>query len=85
MTTKAEIEQGLKTYILEEFLPDEDEEDLTSDIELISTGILDSISVIKVVAYLEATFEIEVKAHEASIDNMNTIESMASMVSGKLA
>jgi acyl carrier protein len=85
MATTDEIEQALKTYILEEFLPDEDEEDLTSDVELVSTGILDSISVINVVAHLEKFYNIKVEAHEASVDNMNTIESMAALVSKKLA
>ena len=85
MPTTEEIEQALKSYILEEFLPDEDPEDLTSDVELVSTGILDSISVINVVAYLEKFYEIKVEAHEASVDNMNTIESMAALVSDKLS
>ncbi|MFT5084434.1 MAG: acyl carrier protein [Lentisphaeria bacterium] len=79
-----ELEKSLKAYILEEFLPDEDEDDLTNDIELVSTGILDSVSVIKVVAHIENFYNIKIQAHEASVDNMNTIESMAALVSGKL-
>lgn len=81
---KQEIEKYLKTYILEEFLPDEDPDDLTSDIELVSTGILDSVSVTKVVAHLESHYSIEIEAHEASLDNMNTIESMTQLVASKL-
>ena len=84
MPSKDEIEVALKTYILEEFLPDEDEDDLTSDIELVSSGILDSVSVIKVVAHIEETYDITIEAHEASVDNMNTIESMAGLISSKL-
>lgn len=85
MPSTEEIEQALTTFILEEFLPDEDAEDLTTDIELVSTGILDSISVINVVAHLEKFYSIKIEAHEASVDNMNTIESMASLVSSKLS
>ena len=85
MHTQSELEQQLKSYILEEFLPGEDEDDLTSDIELVSTGILDSVSVIKVVAHIEGFYSINIEAHEASIDNMNTIESMATLVAGKIA
>ena len=80
-----EIKKSLKAYILEEFLPDEDEEDLASDTELVSTGILDSVSVIKVVAHIENSYNIKIQAHEASVDNMNTIESMAALVGGKLS
>ena len=85
MTSAAELEVALKTFILEEFLPEEDPEDLTTDIELISTGILDSVSVIKVVAHFEEVYGIEIEAHEASIDNMNTIASMATLISDKVA
>lgn len=85
MPSSDEIQQSLKTYILEEFLPDEDAEDLTTDIELVSTGILDSISVINVVAHVEKFYNIKIEAHEASVDNMNTIESMAALISQKLS
>ncbi len=85
MPSSSEIEQEHKTYILEEFLPEEDPEDLTSDIELISTGILDSVSVIKVVAHVEEHYGIQIEAHEASVDNMNTIDGMVELVAGKVA
>ena len=82
-TSAADIKKNLKSFILEEFLPGEDEEDLTSDVELITTGILDSVSVIQVVAYVEEQFGIKIEAHEASVDNMNSIGTMAALVSSK--
>ena len=85
MTHIEKLQIEIKNFILEEFLPDEDPDDLTIDIELVSTGILDSVSVISVIAYLEATFNIKVEAHEASPDNMNTIESIANLVASKTA
>lgn len=80
MLLMEEIETALHTFILEEFLPGEDPEDLTYDIELVSTGILDSVSVIKVVAYMEEFYNLEITPLDASIENMNTIASMASLI-----
>lgn len=83
--TPEQIEASLRKYIIAEFLPDEDEEDLTSDVELINTGILDSISVISIVAHLESAYEFKIDAHEASLENMNTIASMRELVLEKMA
>jgi acyl carrier protein len=83
--SQQEIESGLRKYIISEFLPDEDEEDLTSDVELINTGILDSISVISIVAHMESVYEFKIEAHEASLENMNTIASMRKLVQEKIS
>jgi acyl carrier protein len=80
-----EVEAELKEFILEEFLPDEDAEDLTNDIELISTGILDSVSVIKVIAYIEGEYSIVIEPAEANAANMNSIEAMAKLIQTKTA
>ena len=83
--TSEEIESNLRKYIIAEFLPDEDEEDLESDLELINTGILDSVSVISIVAHLESAYDFKIEAHEASLENMNTIASMRKLVEEKVA
>ncbi len=80
-----QVESDIKHFILTEFLPGEDENDLTLDLELISTGILDSISVIGVVAHIQTNYQIDIGAHEASLENMNTIQSIATLVISKLS
>ncbi|MFT7558828.1 MAG: acyl carrier protein [Flavobacteriales bacterium] len=85
MLNITEVEAELKEFILEEFLPDEDAEDLTNDIELISTGILDSVSVIKVIAYIEGEYSIVIEPAEANAANMNSIEAMAKLIQTKTA
>jgi acyl carrier protein len=80
-----EIEQKIKGYILEECLPGEDPDELTPSTPLISGGILDSLSTLKLVAFLEEQFNIEVAAHEASVDHLDTIELISALVRGKQA
>jgi acyl carrier protein len=78
------IEQTIKDYILREFLPDEDPGQLTYSTPLISGGILDSIATVKLVVFLEQEFKVEVQPHEASVENLETLESIAALVRGKM-
>lgn len=81
---EATVRETVRKFILEEFLPGEDASELTDDIELFSSGVLDSIATLKLVSFLEEKFEITIEAHEADTDNMNTIGSIGELVIAKL-
>ena len=49
-----------------------------------TTGILDSLATLKLVTFLEQEFNITVEAHEADAENLNTLDQIADLVSGKL-
>jgi len=75
-----EIKTSIKNFILNEYLPGEDPAALTDTTALMTTGILDSIAVLKVVTFLENEFGITVEPHEAIVDNLNTISDIARLV-----
>jgi acyl carrier protein len=79
-----DTKKTIKAYILEEFLPGEDPEALTDSTPLITGGILDSLATVKLMAFLEERFQIELQAHEARVDYLNTISDMAELVRSKL-
>ena len=83
MDQAAEIRQAVKDFILEEFLPGEDPNELRDDTPLITGGILDSIATLKLVGYLEETFGIQLQAHEAGADHLNTLSDIAALVASK--
>jgi acyl carrier protein len=80
-----EIKATLKTYILKEFLPGEDPAALTDTTALVTTGILDSIAVLKAVTFMENEFGITIEPFEAVVENLNTIADMARLVMSKKA
>jgi acyl carrier protein len=80
-----DIKETLKIYILNEFLPGEDPTALTDATPLMTTGILDSIAVLKAVTFLENQFGIIVQPHEAVVDNLNTVSDMTRLVMSKKA
>lgn len=77
------IKTAVKDYILNEFLSGEDPSALTDSTALVTTGILDSISVLKVVTFLESEFGITLEAHETGVENLNTLSDIARLVLSK--
>lgn len=79
-----EVKEIVKGYILKEFLPGENPAELTDSTPLITGGILDSLATIKLVAFLEQRFQIQIQAHETMIDYLDTIPDIAQLVSSKI-
>jgi acyl carrier protein len=78
------IKEELRQYILSEFLPGESASNLGDDVPLRTSGILDSVSTLKVVNFVEEHYGITVEAHEASVQNFNSISRIAAFVQSKL-
>jgi len=83
MADEQSIKATLKTFILNEFLPGEDPAALTDTTALVTTGILDSIAVLKVVTFLENQFGITIEPHEAVVENLNTLSDITRLVLSK--
>jgi len=77
------INQTLQTYILREFLPGESPEELDDQTPLITGGILDSISTLKLVVFLEEEFGVTVEAHEAGVDHLDSVGKIADLIQRK--
>jgi acyl carrier protein len=84
MPDKNAIMSATKSFILKEFLEGEDPDELTEDVELISSGILDSLATLKLVTFLENEYDVKIEAHEADEDNLNTLSDIANLVESKL-
>ena len=80
-----DVKTTIKSFILNEYLPGEDPGALTDTTPLMTTGILDSIAVLKVVTFLENQFGITIEPHEAVVDNLNTLSDIERFVTSKKA
>ena len=84
MSGKNAIMKTTRDFILKEFLEGEDPGELTEEVELISSGILDSLATLKLVTFLENEYDLKIEAHEADEDNLNTLSDIADLVESKL-
>ncbi len=84
METNTDFTQAVKQYILDEFLPGENPDDLTEDLPLISGGIIDSIATLKLVLHFEERYGIVLEAHEADKEHLDTIRDIAALLASKV-
>jgi acyl carrier protein len=78
-----EIAKVIHHFILREFLPGEDPDELTERTPLITGGILDSISTLKLVVFLEEHFGITIEAFEAGVEHLDSIGQISELVARK--
>jgi acyl carrier protein len=77
------VQETVRRYILEAFLPGENPAALTDETPLITGGILDSLATLKLVSFLEERFKIEIQAHEVDVEHSNTIAAIGALVRSK--
>ncbi|MGH7505865.1 MAG: acyl carrier protein [Longimicrobiales bacterium] len=73
----------MKDFILREFLPGENPDELKADTPLFSSGILDSLATLRLSVFLEDGFGIRMAAHELSEENLGTIADIENLVASK--
>jgi acyl carrier protein len=77
------IRDTVRHFILDNFLPGEDPANLTDSTELKESGILDSMSTLKLVSFLEEQFKVELEADDLDAGNLATIENIERLVRSK--
>ena len=77
------VSEAIFNYIREEILPGNPDA-VAIDTPLLASGILDSISALQMVDFLEKKFSIEFQAHEVDQDNLSSIETLTSFVLSKM-
>ena len=77
------IKLKVKAFILNEFLPGAQVGELPDDLNLLENGIMDSLAVLKLVAYIENEFEIVLDPEEIDINNLHSINAIAVIVRNK--
>ena len=83
-TSLDQIKETLANYILKDFLPGSRRSELQDTTPLITGGILNSLSTLKLVLFLEEQFNIQIEGSEVNVDNLNTLTSIANLVQSKL-
>jgi acyl carrier protein len=78
------IRETVKAFVLANFLPGEDPRNLTDDTELKESGILDSLSTLKLVSFLEEHFHIELEASDLEPGNLSSLKNIEQLVLSRM-
>lgn len=80
MNTRTVLEQ----YIINELLMGKGQGEIGPNTSLISSGILDSLSLIRLINFVEDHFNLVVEDEEVVPDNFETINALGALISTKL-
>ena len=74
-----DLKKTILDYVVHEYL-EEDDDEITTDTELISGGIVDSFSMVSLKRFLEKKYEIDIPDADASPEAFDTVDSIAELV-----
>ncbi|HTO91481.1 MAG TPA: acyl carrier protein [Candidatus Sulfotelmatobacter sp.] len=80
MTSPTPTESRIRDFLIQDVLYDRELRELSLDENLIEKGLLDSLSILKVVTFCEENFEVKIPDQEVVPDNLESVRAMAALV-----
>lgn len=70
----------VRQFIIDEFLPDVRADELDSGFDLIESGIIDSLGLLKVIAWLESSFQIAIDVVDMVPENFASVDAISAFL-----
>ncbi|MGD8444947.1 MAG: acyl carrier protein, partial [Desulfobacterales bacterium] len=71
----------LKQYMTKELLADQDDIDIQEDDNLLLSGLIDSLGIMRLITFIEQEFQVKVQPEDVTIENFSTINIIADYLS----
>jgi acyl carrier protein/D-alanine--poly(phosphoribitol) ligase subunit 2 len=75
-----DMKQMILDYVKKEYLDEDSDEEIASDTRLISSGIVDSFSMVSLKRFLEKKYAIQIPDADASPEAFDTVDSIVALV-----
>lgn len=79
------MDNTLINYIKNELIVDSQDIDIDAEDDLLGSGLLDSLSMMKLVSFIEKEFELKIPAQDMVIENFMTVACISSYLKSKEA
>lgn len=76
----SEFNAKLKEFIMTEVNPDLNLSQLDDDEPLIESGIIDSLGVLKILAFMDETFGVDLSSDQIKLENFKNVSSICALV-----
>ena len=84
MSNLEEMQETILEYVIEEYVDEDDDEEISCDTALISSGIVDSFSMVSLKVFLEKKYQIKLPDDEATPEAFDTVNSIIVLVNKHL-
>jgi len=75
-----DIKEVVLEYVIDEYVDEDDDIEVEADTALISSGLVDSFSMVSLKAFLERTYDIKIPDEDASPEAFDTVNSIVKIV-----
>jgi acyl carrier protein len=75
-----EFKTKIKEFIMRDVNPERNLERLEDDEPLIDSGIIDSLGVLKILAFLDDAFGIDLSSEQIKLENFKNVTSICSLI-----
>ena len=79
-----DIKDSIKNYVISELVSDSQHANLGDTDQLIESGIIDSLGIMKLIGFLEDNLSVEIDDMELVPENFASIESITALVKKKI-
>lgn len=80
-----ELEKHIRQYVAENLLYVDEDFKYDNDTSFINEGLIDSMGVMELVAYVQSEFDITVEQQEMTPDNFDSVNKLVTFIRGKQA
>jgi acyl carrier protein len=77
------ITDSVRAFLIQEFFRGESVDALDDDQPLVSSGLLDSVATLKLVLYLEESFDISIDSNDIADGQLDTLRSIEMLVNSR--
>jgi acyl carrier protein len=75
-----DVKKILIDYVKKEYLDEDSDQEITEDTKLISSGIVDSFSMVSLKLFLEKKFQIKIPDEKATPDAFDSVNNIIAML-----
>jgi acyl carrier protein len=79
------MEEIIKEYIIKEFMFDNPQATLTDDQALMEDGIIDSLGIFTLIAFIEQQFGVKIDPADVVVENFQSVRKVADLVRSRSA
>ncbi len=83
MIEAAAVKDQIREYVLEEFAKSKGVNQITDEEILTKSGIIDSMGIFRLVAFIEETFNVRIGDEEITNDNLESVDTIERLVLSK--
>lgn len=85
ITKNMDVKESIKNYVITELVNDKQYSNLSDTDQLIESGIIDSLGIMKLIGFLEDNLSVHIDDMELIPENFSTIEAITSLVKTKIS